>query len=233
MRFEHGIWLGKQLDSDEHLIGTKDGVFSCRTVKRLSEYLQINKTILEEMVGVPWDRAAGRLIGRPRKQQPALMPGVPAVGAQPQPPADAAAPGTPGPAPGTPAPGTPAPGTPSAQRPAAGADAAMAPAAPATPKATTRQLSGLSGGDQSPGKKLRATSPTTKRRAGAAGLPDLESLERDAGSGSAAASASQTYPCDAKGSSASTFVTHSKKTSAGITATAPSSTPGVGGAPSR
>ena len=41
--WEKGMFLGKTLSSDEFLIGTKQGVHTCRTVKRLTEELRSPK----------------------------------------------------------------------------------------------------------------------------------------------------------------------------------------------
>lgn len=65
VRFEFGIWLGKTFDSDEHLIGTKDGVFSARTVRRLEASRRADRELLTAMKGLPWNREEGRPIGRP------------------------------------------------------------------------------------------------------------------------------------------------------------------------
>ena len=59
------MFLGKTLNSDELLIGTKYGTHTCRTVKRLVEEMRNPKDMINEVVGVPWDTKTS--IGRPRR----------------------------------------------------------------------------------------------------------------------------------------------------------------------
>eukprot|EP00969_Alexandrium_andersonii_P244086 10784824-Alexandrium_andersonii.AAC.1 len=54
MRFEKGIWLGKNTKTNEHLIGMGDGVVTTRTVRRLAVNDQTDVEALAGMTGVPW-----------------------------------------------------------------------------------------------------------------------------------------------------------------------------------
>ncbi|CAK0896486.1 unnamed protein product, partial [Prorocentrum cordatum] len=55
-RFERGIWLGKTIESDEHLFGTSEGVFTARTVKRVPVLEQNRADLIKAIKGTPWDR---------------------------------------------------------------------------------------------------------------------------------------------------------------------------------
>ena len=52
--WEKGMFLGKTLSSDEFLIGTKQGIHTCRTVKRLVAEMRNPKEWINEVIGVPW-----------------------------------------------------------------------------------------------------------------------------------------------------------------------------------
>ena len=54
-RWTEGIWLGRALDSDEHIIGTKDGIMMTRSVKRLDDHQRWQQSVLLSVKGVPWD----------------------------------------------------------------------------------------------------------------------------------------------------------------------------------
>mgnify|MGYP000703797189 CR=1 FL=1 len=54
-RWTHGVWLGKGLDSDEHRIGTVNGVFLYMASWRQSEDKRWNVTFIDRMVGDPWN----------------------------------------------------------------------------------------------------------------------------------------------------------------------------------
>ena len=50
-----GVWLGKSLTSDEHLIGTNLGIRRCRSVWRLkSRTKTLGHARLKAVVGTPW-----------------------------------------------------------------------------------------------------------------------------------------------------------------------------------
>ena len=51
-----GVWLGKSLASDEHLIGTQQGIRRCRSCFRRAEAKRWEAAILESFRGVPWQR---------------------------------------------------------------------------------------------------------------------------------------------------------------------------------
>ena len=50
-----GIWLGKTLRNDEHLVGTATGVRPCRPIWRRPEGKRFERQVLERMVGSPWE----------------------------------------------------------------------------------------------------------------------------------------------------------------------------------
>ena len=47
--WRRGIWVGKDWQSDEHLVGTPTGVVTCRSVRRLEPRDQADVKLLEEM----------------------------------------------------------------------------------------------------------------------------------------------------------------------------------------
>ena len=58
-RFVRGTCLGQTLDSDEHLCGTDEGVFTTRTVKRVQDTEQRRGDVVKNCQGTPRDRLAG------------------------------------------------------------------------------------------------------------------------------------------------------------------------------
>ena len=50
-----GVWLGKSLSSDEHYVGTADGVRRCRSIWRRPGPARWSKRALEVFTGTPWD----------------------------------------------------------------------------------------------------------------------------------------------------------------------------------
>ena len=71
-----GVWLGKSLMSDEHLIGTDQGIRRCRSIWRRPENKRWEKKTFEGFKGLPW---------QPRGEL-TVVPGTPSL----------PAPGTPG-----------------------------------------------------------------------------------------------------------------------------------------
>ena len=64
-RFDRGIFLGKNVETDEHIIGAEDyGVVTARTVKRMEPSKQHDKGLLLRMCGVPWDKNLGKAPSR-------------------------------------------------------------------------------------------------------------------------------------------------------------------------
>ena len=59
LRWTKGIYAGKTLNSDEHLVLTKSGTETVRTVRRLPAGSQFQKEALAEARGVPWNTLAG------------------------------------------------------------------------------------------------------------------------------------------------------------------------------
>ena len=48
------FWLGKTLSSDEHVLGTPEGIRKCRSAFRRPEGRRWDRTILDRMKGLPW-----------------------------------------------------------------------------------------------------------------------------------------------------------------------------------
>ena len=67
-RFVRGMWVGKTID--EHLLATDGGVYTTRSVKRVADTEQRRADLVKSCQGTPWDRLAGRSVGRPRKTAP-------------------------------------------------------------------------------------------------------------------------------------------------------------------
>ena len=67
-----GVWLGKTLGSDEHLLGAADGVRKCRSAFRRPEGKRWDRTVLDRMKGVPWQPKMGRtaMRGKPAPATP-------------------------------------------------------------------------------------------------------------------------------------------------------------------
>ena len=53
--WERGIWLGKDTESEEHIVGTKDGVKKCRTIRRLVPSEQHDAELFKSINAKPWD----------------------------------------------------------------------------------------------------------------------------------------------------------------------------------
>ena len=49
-----GVWLGKSLNSDEHYLGTENGIRRCRSLWRRPEKLRWSREKLNTIKGVPW-----------------------------------------------------------------------------------------------------------------------------------------------------------------------------------
>ena len=54
----YGIYLGRAMSSDEHILGTRVGVIRARTVRRLDEDSRYDAQLLLAMRGVPWETRA-------------------------------------------------------------------------------------------------------------------------------------------------------------------------------
>ena len=73
-RFVRGIRLGKNVNSDEHLLATDGGVYMTRTVKRVPETEQRRADLVKSCQGSLWDWVPMRPAGRPRKAAPQAPP---------------------------------------------------------------------------------------------------------------------------------------------------------------
>ena len=96
-QWEHGVWLGRSDEADDHLIGTARGIIRTRDVRRLETSKRHKLKVLTETLGVHWSFTAS---GVPRL----MAPRTPATIALPA----SMTPMPPGFALGTAAPGTPA-----------------------------------------------------------------------------------------------------------------------------
>ena len=57
-RFIQGIWLGRATESDEHIVGTADGVYTARSVRAKNDQEIWNGDLIKKMRGTPWDPRA-------------------------------------------------------------------------------------------------------------------------------------------------------------------------------
>ena len=64
-----GLWLGKSLQSDEHLIGTEQGIRRCRTIWRRPENKRWDRKLFDNFKGTPWQPRGG----------PTAVPGAPGL----------------------------------------------------------------------------------------------------------------------------------------------------------
>eukprot|EP00971_Amphidinium_carterae_P294591 5849396-Amphidinium_carterae.1 len=74
-----GLYLGRMAASEEHIVGTRAGIVTCRTVRRLPEDEQHDRQLLLGMTGVPWDMR-GKLAAQPPTER---TPGTPSSRAIP------------------------------------------------------------------------------------------------------------------------------------------------------
>ena len=49
-----GVWIGVDDETDEHLIGTTDGVYVSRTVRRRPADVRWDPALIKSMKGLPW-----------------------------------------------------------------------------------------------------------------------------------------------------------------------------------
>ncbi|CAK0893740.1 unnamed protein product [Prorocentrum cordatum] len=54
-RWHLGVWLGKSMRADEHLVGASRGVLTRRSIWRRPEQQRWNKQLLDAFVGSPWE----------------------------------------------------------------------------------------------------------------------------------------------------------------------------------
>ena len=101
-----GIFLGRTLQSAEYLFGTKDGVYTARSLRRLPPGQRANRELMANFVGLPWDtkttlRGPRRLTTSTGGRE-ALTAGEPTEHVESRRGADLAVPATPGDVPATP-----------------------------------------------------------------------------------------------------------------------------------
>ena len=53
-RFIPGIWLGRATESDEHIVGTAQGVYTARSVRAKNDQEIWNSGLIKSMKGTPW-----------------------------------------------------------------------------------------------------------------------------------------------------------------------------------
>ena len=63
-QFVYGWWLGRDSHTDEHIVGSKAGVFRTRTVRRLTEDRSWSTEAVADMEWTPW-KTASTTRGRP------------------------------------------------------------------------------------------------------------------------------------------------------------------------
>ena len=85
-KMDIGIWLGKTCETDEHYMGTSDGIVTARTCRRMASDEQWSLDTVKAVTGVPWNTGTGRLIGRPRQARVQVQPTLPAASTHCQPP---------------------------------------------------------------------------------------------------------------------------------------------------
>ena len=76
-KMDLGMWLGKTYETDEHYMGTSDGIFTARTCRRMPSDGQWKLEAVKAVTGVPWNMEAGRLIGRTRHTRIQVLPSLP------------------------------------------------------------------------------------------------------------------------------------------------------------
>ena len=53
-RFTPGIWLGRATESDEHIVGTAQGVYTARSIRAKNDQEIWNSGLIKSMKGTPW-----------------------------------------------------------------------------------------------------------------------------------------------------------------------------------
>ena len=59
--WQSGVWVGKSMASEEHMLMTLAGLVRTRTAKRKPEGEQYDKELLHQVRGLPWDPMAGEV----------------------------------------------------------------------------------------------------------------------------------------------------------------------------
>ena len=91
--WRHGVWVGKEAISDEHIVLTPKGAVTARSLRRLPRSEQVDAKLLESVRRLPWDRKHGVA---PRALPRALAPPLTAPVPVPAEPAGPPAGGGPG-----------------------------------------------------------------------------------------------------------------------------------------
>ena len=63
-RWEPGTWLGLNVETREHIIGTSRGVVKCRAIAAVEEDKKFNEAKLKEMKALPWQPVPRRRTNR-------------------------------------------------------------------------------------------------------------------------------------------------------------------------
>ena len=63
-QFVYGCWLGRDAHTDEHIVGSKGGIFRSRAVRRLAADRSWSAEAVNDMEWTPW-RTANVMRGRP------------------------------------------------------------------------------------------------------------------------------------------------------------------------
>ena len=71
-RWQHGVWLGKTMSGDQHIVGTADGVFITRSIRRTPNPFNLDR--LGDLESWPWEfghaALGNRLVYSKRVSQP-------------------------------------------------------------------------------------------------------------------------------------------------------------------
>ena len=73
--FIKGVWVGRSVLSDEHIVLTLAGRVFSRTIRRFEPTRRHDAGFLDKVKGPPWDARYGIVRGRPRKE-PAPPPPI-------------------------------------------------------------------------------------------------------------------------------------------------------------
>ena len=74
LQWHRGVYLGRAEQTNEHIVGSKEGIFMTRNVRRLPVDQRRDPEGVRSMVGVPW--AAQRVSAAPKPKNPAAGAGT-------------------------------------------------------------------------------------------------------------------------------------------------------------
>ena len=59
-QWNEGVWIGFMDESNEHIVGTSEGIAKCRAIRRHDESERFDVDAIRNMTGFPWAPAPGR-----------------------------------------------------------------------------------------------------------------------------------------------------------------------------